>query len=132
MAGLRFPFMLSRNSVLTIAACINGETAIFSVSYNESLCLPLLHTSTASKTMIFTIYCKEALFSLLLHASTVLLRFLEYIIKNPGLAIDACSSSGETAIFGIYYLEALCSPLMYTAMARSSRCIPEVVFTRHY
>ena len=64
-----------------VAACMNGETAIFKMYCKEALCLPL-DVYSNGETAILSTYYKEAPSSLLLHASTARPPFSEYIIKK--------------------------------------------------
>ena len=129
-ARLRFPVMLQSCSVLGVAASINGETAIFGIYYKEALCSPLIHVSTAR--LRFSVYIEKKLLACRCSMHQWRNRDFRYIQKRSSvLAVDACIN-GETAIFGKYYKEALCSPLLHvsTARLRFSAHIKKKLFAR--
>ena len=77
--------------MLTVAACNNGETAIFKyyIYHKEYLCSPLLHACNNGENMTFSIYHKEARGSPLLQVSKTRLQFSVYIIKK--LCAHSCN-----------------------------------------
>ena len=149
-----FRYILYGSSRLDIAFCINGETAILSKHCKEALGSPLPHGSTARPRPTFGIYFIEALCLPLLQAPTARLQFSVYTTKklcarrccmyqrrdcdfrfilkrSSRLSVAACNN-GETTIFGIYYQEALCSPLLRvsTAILRYSVYIMKMLSAR--
>ena len=89
--------------MLTIAACINGENAIFGRYYKEALCSPLLHASMA-----------RPRFSVFIKATSHLTIFMRGMCaKGKIQRNDYQDKQRRSPFVGKTSLVALCSPLLH-------------------
>ena len=95
---------------------MNPSQSILPSHYKEDLCTPLQHVSTARPRSSVYIIKKLCARRFHMHQQRDC-DFRLYYKKNFVLAGATCIN-GETAIFGIYYKEALCSPLKHISTAR--------------